>query len=155
MHNENKKLNYRTYHLVIRQLNGINKGVQIEHSAKRFVWKYRNDPDLAVLFDPDCPDNETTIMLDGGTHQEMVEIQKQLEEAGIKHSFFNEPDLNNCLTAITLIADERVWDVQYIKSYSDVADLLQYDYDKWLDYIGGEKNVKLIEILGNKRLSQG
>jgi len=170
---EEKKLTYRTYEIVLRQLNGINKGVQAEHSCKRYMWKYRNDAETALLFDPECPDNETTIMVDGGTHQEMVEIQRQLEEAGIKHAYFNEPDLNDCLTAITVIADERVWDRRYFQRFEDFENYFETyieseiqtdldgveligkpDYNEWLIHIGGEKNAKLIEILNGKRLSQ-
>lgn len=162
-----KKLTYRTYNLVIRQLNGINKGVQAEHSAKRYIWKYKDDIETSNIFDPEMPDNETTIILDGGTHQEMVEIQRILEEAGVKHSYFNEPDLNNCLTAITVLADERVWDRKYFQSYQEYYDyfIACYNsemqpsettptYEEWLNHIGGEKNATLIEILSNKKLSQ-
>ena len=158
------QLAYRTYEIVLRQLNGINKGVQAEHSAKRYMWKYRNDKETEIIFED--PENETTIMLDGGTNPDMIEIQRQLEAADIKHAFFNEPDLNYCLTAITVIADERVWDRKYFHSFQDYYDYFMefYDtdlqvgtsaptYEEWLEHIGGEKNVKLIEILSGKRLS--
>lgn len=164
---ENKKLAYRTYVLVLRQLSPINKGVQAEHSSKRFVWKYKNDEEISYVFDPEMPENETTIMLDGGVHQDMVEIKDKLESAGVKFSYFEEPDLNNCLTAITFIADERVWDRKYFKTFQEFYDYfmqfygtdLQLDtdpptYNEWLVHIGGEKNALLIEILQNKPLAR-
>ena len=52
-------------------------------------------------------------MVDGGTHQDMVELQRQFEELDVPHSYFIEPDLNDCMTA-TVILDERVWDSEKI-----------------------------------------
>lgn len=141
------KLNYRVYHLVLRQLNGINKGVQAAHSFGRYVWSFKDSKEVKSVFDPEFPENETTIMLDGGTNQDMWEIKRILDENHIQHSYFTEPDLNNCLTAITVVVDERVWDVKYIISYGDE------DYDNWLEVIGGPKNDILINLLSNKRLS--
>lgn len=146
------KLNYRTYHLVLRQLSSINKGIQAEHNSKRYIWKYKDDPETAILFDKNSPDNETTIILDGGVHQDMVEIQKQLEENNIKHTYFNEPDLNYCMTAITFIADERVWNKSYVDCF-EYIDENECSISDWVKYIGGNKNVLLRQILENKRLS--
>lgn len=155
---------YRTYEIVLRHLSGVNKGVQVEHSAKRFIWKYRNEPFVEELMEN--PENETTIMVDGGTHQDMVEIQRQLEELNIPHTFFIEPDLNDCMTAITVVADERVWDRENYKSYRDFVDFnmandgisiyssIKPTYiEEWYEYIGGEQNSKLYEILSTKKLS--
>jgi hypothetical protein len=147
---ENKRLMYRTYEIVLRQLNGINKGVQAEHSAKRYIWKYRNEVETAIVMEYE--DNETTIMVDGGTHQEMCEIQRQLDDAGIKHTYFIEPDLNHCMTAITVLADERVWDKQYNSEFFGGEDEEDW-YEKWVESIGGKKNLILREILSGKRLS--
>ena len=147
---ENKTLAYRTYEIVLRQLNGINKGVQAEHSAKRYIWKYRNETETAILME--LPDNETTIMVDGGTHQDMCEIQRQLDDAGIKNTYFIEPDLNHCMTAITVLADERVWDKQYNSEFFGGEDEEDW-YEKWVESIGGKKNLILREILSGKRLS--
>ena len=158
-------MEYRTYEIVLRHLSGVNKGVQAEHSAKRYIWKYRNEPLTEIVMEN--LENETTIMVDGGTHQDMVEIHNRFEDAGIHHTYFIEPDLNDCMTAITVIADERVWDRKNYKSYSEFVDLCMIEdglnpllssirpgyIEQWYEYIGGEKNSILMEILQNKKLS--
>jgi len=160
--NEKKELEYRMYCLTLRQLSPINKGVQNCHSCLEYANKYHGELDYRKYIEKD----KTLIMVDGGTNPDMIEIQRQLETADIKHSFFNEPDLNNCLTAITVIVDERVWDRKYFHSFQEYYDYFMefYDtdlqigtgsptYEEWLEHIGGEKNAKLIEILSGKRLS--
>ena len=158
-------MTYRTYEIVLRHLSGVNKGVQAEHSAKRYIWKYRNEPITEIVMEN--IENETTIMVDGGTHQDMVEIHRILEEADINHTYFIEPDLNNCMTAITVVADERVWDRINYKSYDEFVEMCMIEdglnpilssirsgyLEQWYEYIGGEKNHILIEILKNKKLS--
>ena len=158
--NKEKKIEYRMYVLALRQLSPINKGVQNCHSCLEYANKYHNDQEYQKYIN----EYKTLIMLDGGTSQDMIEIQLQLEEAGIKHSYFNEPDLNDCLTAITFLADERVWNREvYFNNYADYETYFNQDndgefslptYEEWLEHIGGEKNTILIEILSNKRLSQ-
>ena len=118
-------MTYRTYEIVLRHLSGVNKGVQAEHSAKRYIWKYRNEPITEIVMEN--IENETTIMVDGGTHQDMVEIHKRFEEAGIHHTYFIEPDLNDCMTAITVVADERVWDRKNYKSYMNFAGATEFN----------------------------
>lgn len=153
-------MQYKTYEIVLRQLSGVNKGVQVEHSAKRYIWKYRNEPLTELVMGGTDDENETTIMVDGGTHQDMVEIQRQLEEAGIHHTYFIEPDLNYCMTAITVIADERVWNKSFSKENYICADLESITpeeytetYNNWVELIGGEQNRLLSEILNSKKLS--
>lgn len=161
--NEEKKLEYRMYVLSLRHLSPINKACQGIHSSLEYANKYHDDPEYRKYIEVD----KTLIMVDGGTHQDMVEIHRQFDEVGIKHSYFIEPDLSNCFTAITVIADERVWDKKYFQSYQEYYDYfiefyengidsdgIEPNYEEWLEHIGGEKNAKLIEILSNKRLSQ-
>ncbi len=156
---------YKTYEIVLRHLSGANKGVQAEHSAKRYIWKYRNEPITEIVMEN--IENETTIMVDGGTHQDMCDIQQTLKTAGINHTYFIEPDLNDSMTAITVVADERVWDRKNYKSYRDFVDSCMIEdglnpmlssirpgyIEQWYEYIGGEKNSILMEILQNKKLS--
>ena len=147
-------MQYRTYEIVLRHLSGVNKGVQIEHTCKRYVWKYKDEPYMKEIMEN--LDNETTIMVDGGTHQDMVEIHRILEENDINHTYFIEPDLNDCMTAITVVADERVWDREnYCLSLDDY--IAKYEFHgnirEWFEHVGGEKNAILIDILKDKKLS--
>lgn len=159
----NDRLIYRMYCINIRHLSGVNKAVQANHSSVEYVWKYKNEKYLEHYINED----KTTIMVDGGTHQDMCDIQQTLKTAGINHTYFIEPDLNNCMTAITLVADERVWDRENYMSYKDFVDMQMIEDGKdpifssirpgylneWYEYIGGEKNHILIELLKNKKLS--
>lgn len=159
----NDRLIYRMYCINIRHLSGVNKAVQANHSSVEYVWKYKNEKYLEHYINED----KTTIMVDGGTHQDMCDIQQTLKTAGINHTYFIEPDLNNCMTAITVIADERVWDRINYKSYDEFVDMCMIDdnlnpqlssirpeyLEQWYEYIGGEKNHILIELLKNKKLS--
>lgn len=157
------KLKYRMYCIMLRHLSGINKAVQANHSSVEYIWKYKDVEHIKQYIEED----KTTIMVDGGTHQDMVEIHKRFEEAGIHHTYFIEPDLNDCMTAITVVADERVWDRKNYKSYRDFVDSCMIEdglnpmlssirpgyIEQWYEYIGGEKNSILMEILQNKKLS--
>lgn len=157
------KLKQRMYCILLRHLSGINKAVQANHSNIEYIWVYRNEKYLENYILED----KTMIMLDGGTHQDMVEIHRILEEADINHTYFIEPDLNNCMTAITVVADERVWDRINYKSYDEFVEMCMIEdglnpilssirsgyLEQWYEYIGGEKNHILIELLKNKKLS--
>lgn len=79
-------------------------------------------------------------------------------------------DLDDAITSVCFLADERVWDR---KNYPDYEDWLfknghclailtsmpsqtKFDeelYKEWVEFIGGEKNVYLREIIKGKRLS--
>lgn len=144
-----EKLEYRIYCLVLKQLNPINKGVQMAHSCLEYAQKYHNELDYQQYVTED----KTLIMLDGGIAPEMEYIASELYNANINHTVFREPDLNNLITSICFLADERVWNTdKYTQSEDDFNEMYDEDYD-WFDHIGGYENTKLIEILKGKRLS--
>jgi hypothetical protein len=160
---ENYKPIYRMYCLVLRQLSGINKGIQAFHAGLEYANKFHNEID----FQKYITDDKTLIILDAGIYQDLVEIKKTLEAARINHTTFTEPDLNDTLTAICFLADDRVWNSEvcpslenFIKLYdmeseSDessvrtVADL----YEQWIDMIGGPENEIIQNIIKDKKLS--
>ena len=157
-----KEFEYRMYVLSIRHLSGVNKGCQGIHSSQEYANKYHFEKDYQQHVTTD----KTLIMLDGGSHPDMIEIERILVENDIHHTVFNEPDLDNLVTSICFLADERVWDKKYFKSYQDYyvyflefhgTDLAFSDelpsYEEWLTHIGGVKNEKLIEIIKGKKLS--
>lgn len=102
-----------------------------------------------------------------------------LSENGIEFATFNEPDLGDQLTAVVFIVDERVFNKKeypnfedwLIENYKDYLNIKgtpyqiaqgvinsksEYDrkvYQKWVDMIGGEKNLFLREFLKNFRLA--
>lgn len=155
-------MEYRMYCLVLRQLSAINKGIQCTHSCLEYAQAFYDNEDYQKYIQED----KTLIMLDGGTSPEMEAVISELQNTGVDFSWFEEPDLNNLVTAISFIADERVWDRKkypsledFTKSkiaYNEENRIVYSEYGielEWRELVGGMNNVKLIEILKDKRLS--
>jgi len=156
-------MEYSMYYLVLRHLSGINKAVQTSHCSIEYAIKYQNEPDFLKYSTID----KTIVMLDGGTHQDMVETQKLLEESGVKHGYFLEPDINNAMTAICFLVDERLWKRElYMTDYnrfveqrlmedeiSHYASYVPEYLGDWIKYIGGKENNTIYNIIRGKKLS--
>ena len=114
---QDEPLELRMYFFVPYQLTGIQKGIQSGHAALRYARKYsENNPIVWDFID----NHETWVILNGGTTNDRREIDETaigtLNQIGdelvtnqIDFTFFNEPDLNDALTAICFIIDERVF----------------------------------------------
>lgn len=107
-------LERRKYFLVAYQLSGIQAGIQAGHSSDEYNLKYPHTSDAENL--DFLTNHKTWIVLNGGTTNDSLEypgtINKDvalLKENNIKHTIFREPDLGNVITAVCLIADERVF----------------------------------------------
>ena len=153
-------LEKRMYFFVIRQLSGLNAGIQIGHANEQYAHKFATDPDYLDF----VKNWRTWIVLDGGTTNSNVDsidfgtlnkILIGLRENNIKYGYFHEPDLNNALTAVCFMADERVFDFEKYPDYdtynddNDFSD--QITYEDWLESIGGEYNHFLRELTKGKR----
>lgn len=155
MEEEKSILEYRMYCLVLKELSSINKACQGIHSCLEYANKFGNDPDYQQYVNID----KTLIMLDGGTYPDLCEIVKTLQYNDIKFSCFKEPDLGYIYTAITFLVDNRIWYKTYYKTYDEYCFNLNLDkdspqtYANWLSYIGGAKNLVLLDIIKDKRLS--
>lgn len=166
---------------------------------------YNQISQLVRTYDDWANDWKTFIILNGGTsnhsqnryHQfedpseqftgTMESNLECLKESGIVTAEFYEPDLNDMLSAIVFIVDERVFNKKDYPDFEDwvienYGDLLHPDpnniktfgksqrqlaqmikdsnepsdkrvYNKWVNFIGGEKNVFLKEFLKNFRLA--
>ena len=177
----NKNLEKRMYFFVPYQLTGIQQAIQAGHAALEYSRKYRDDEEFI-----DFADNwKTWIILNGGTTNmgtnkgTLDQIHLDLWKEKIDHSLFHEPDLNDALTAVCFICDERVFNYQDYPEFDDwfciqefpdntkekTASYIKYtkgiragafpvQYDRWVkDVIGGEKNVFLRELLKGKKLA--
>ena len=183
---EHKTLELRMYFFVPYNISPIQKSIQAGHAALEYAYKNSN----GGLFIHFMDHWKTWIILDGGTTNSQRElgtgislgslnqIADLLKENGIDFSYFEEPDLNNALTAVCFIADERVF------NYEDYPDFLDwifktylYDeptdriirlrmmgmleltfmfpeyYKEWVEFIGGSKNVFLRELIKDKKLA--
>ena len=163
-------MEYRMYFLVMRQLDGLNKGIQIGHCALEYVNAFGNSQEYKDFFEND----KTFIILNGGTSNDMLEYYNYIKnEIAIPVSYFNEPDLNMSLSSVCFLVDERVWDKEnypdkdiwcpqngyhcisygvYIPGQPSPTSWGDGE-QKWIDFIGGEQNVKLREFLKGKRLA--
>jgi len=137
--------------------------------------------------------DKTYIILNGGTSNNigksvysdeeyygtMEQNLKILQEKEIPHTTFFETDLNNMLSAIVFLVDERVWDKElypdFIKFYENKHQVYSEgygskplyilkdwkpteesnpeDHKEWKNLIGGDKNVFLREFLQQFKLA--
>ncbi len=174
----NKNMKQRMYVLVPYNLSPIQKGIQALHAVVEYGNKYKDTEEYLRWATID----KTVIILDGGTsNHSFVEGREHLDSNDYKHfkgsmdnyyfelrskgykvSPFCEEDINDALTGVAFIADERVWDKETYpdfdhNSYSKVEKITgneyKEDYDKWLENIGGETNLFLREFLITKKLA--
>jgi hypothetical protein len=185
-----KKLELRMYGLTPYQLSGIQIGIQFGHAVVEYGQKFKNDNTYN-----DWADNwKTFIILNGGTSNHSINRYHQsdepfigtmesnlitLEQNNIEVATFYEPDLNDMLSAVVFIVDERVFNRKKYPDFEDwvidnYGDLIngggssyqisrrikesnnkedQKVYQSWIKTIGGEKNVFLRDFLKNFRLA--
>ena len=126
-----KELELRMYFFVIYQLKGIQQGIQAGHAATEYARNFGN----TKLFKDFTDKWKTWIILDGGTtnsKRDLVtglsmgsinQIVDELDRNRIPFTFFEEPDLNNAITAVCFICNERVW------NYGDYPDFVNWLLD--------------------------
>jgi hypothetical protein len=106
-------------------ISDIQKGIQCLHSTVEYQLMYGNDLDYINW----STDWKTVIILNGGTSNQgeyninelgSMELNKQfLIDNNIKHACFYEPDLNNALSSICFIVDERMFNNKKYLSFND------------------------------------
>lgn len=161
---ETQQLRYRMYGLVPYNLSPIQQGIQFGHAVVQYALHYfAREPfqDWAWI-------DKTFIILNGGTTNNIKDgdgIYKgslnkhlvELEKNNIVVSTFHEPDINDALTAVVFLVDERVWDKEKYPDYYPFSMLNTIvpdpHYDQWVDRIGGEKNVFLRNFLKQFKLA--
>lgn len=181
---EENELELRMYFFVPYNISPIQQGIQAGHALGRYCLRYgRHDPNHIVW---DFLEKwETWIILNGGTTNEERDfemipvgtlnlIADQLQEADIEFSYMVEPDLNNALSAVNVICDERVFNkkdyldfIPYLaknrsedpkflvecelKGFQVVREEYPEAYKEWVRSMGGIKNVFLREIIRDKK----
>jgi len=152
-----RKTGYKMYSLVLRHLDGQNKGVQTTHGVCEYVRKHWDDEDLQQWLNTD----KTLVMLSGGTVSDMSTIMEVFKEHGIKFETFEEEDLGNLTTSICVLADERVWDRENYPTFDiyklkrageGVTDeeILEKEF---ISFVGGIENAVKKEVLNGLRLA--
>jgi hypothetical protein len=194
-----KKLELRMYGLTPYNISPIQQGIQFGHAVVEYGQKMKylgeHNQSLNIQYN-DWADNwKTFIILNGGTSNHSVNRYsdtedffgsmennlKLLEDNGVEVGTFYEPDLNDMLSGIVFIVDERIFNkkdypdfsdwlmsskyaelirtfdtdvntiAEYIKNSTNKED--QKAYKEWVILVGGEKNVFLRDFLKNFRLA--
>ena len=164
------------YGFVPYNISEIQKGIQFGHGVVEYAQKYFKDK----TYQQWAKDDKTFIILNGGTTNEdefrpgtLQTHYYELVKNKIECATFDEPDLNDALTAVVFLVDERVYDkVKYpdliyksphrlnadiIGMSTDRADSILYDEERaraaWIKSIGGAQNAFLREFLSKFRLA--
>lgn len=193
-----EKLELRMYGFVPYNISPIQQAIQFAHAVVEYgqnVKSYDVINNIELKKYNDWADSwKTLIILNGGTSNHSINRYHQtdepfigtmesnlitLEQNGVEIATFYEPDLNDMLSAVVFIVDERVFNK---KKYPDFEDWVienygglingngssyqiarrikesnskedQKIYQSWVKIIGGEKNVFLRDFLKNFRLA--
>ena len=186
-------LEYRLYGLVPYNISSIQAAIQYGHAVQELNNLMMDGSSVmqSVNFDNELIESnivgfnkwrkkdKTFIILNGGTTNDSIDdkwygsLQKSrdtLYENGMLFSEFYEPDLNNALTAVVFLVDERVFDrVTYAnfeketlpwsktkpseKKLKELEERNAINYEKWCDKIGGPRNAFLREFLPKFKLA--
>lgn len=170
-------MEYRMYCLAERHLSIAQKTIQAAHAIVEYSLKFGDTEEYKHWAKYD----KTIIVLDGGNTPDMkVDIVK-LTDIEYNYEIFMEPDMDNFVTCIVFLADERVFDYEkYGRNFEEWRNLkiLENDrsqmhtdpvtgvttmnavyimpptYPEWINLIGGEKQEKVKEIISTKRVAQ-
>lgn len=147
------------YFFVPYHLSGIQKGIQAGHCALEYAKHHGNTETFKDFMEND----KTWIILNGGTtrdcdgisatHGEMNEIYRILFTNSHDFASFREPDLNNALTAICFIADERVWDFEKYPDEPDTTIRYNRLYKTCTIIYKDKTRVMLRELIRDKSLA--
>lgn len=161
-------LEYRMYFFVPYNISPIQQAIQAGHAALEYANLLHNYEGFKEFMKW-----KTWIILNGGTTNTeydengiplgtMNQLVRQLDEQQILFTEFYEPDLNNALTAICFICDERVFNREvyldwekYIEEHYNTGGNLSLDElrEVWVKMLGGEKNAFLRELIKDKKLA--
>jgi len=178
-----EELEYSMYGLVPYNISPIQQGIQFGHA----VQEYNNDFfERSHEFAQWRFNDKTFIILNGGTTNRTVKTFNSetgipnykgtlnnhvisLANNGIECATFFEPDLNDALTAVVFLVDERVFNKEKYPDYIEYPQLEnmssfdelpklptfidQIKYEDWVESVGGEKNVFLREFLSQFKLA--
>jgi hypothetical protein len=187
---EEKGFELRMYFFVPYNISPIQQAIQAGHAAIEYARKYGHT-ELFIQF---AEKWKTWIILNGGTTNSgrgldglvlgsLDQIGDDLLANHIQFSYFQEPDLNDALTALCFIADERVFNKEdfpefldwilnikmypeardempasnvvmlRMKSMEELIEMFPEWYPEWIEWCGGEQNIFLRELLKGKKLA--
>jgi hypothetical protein len=160
-----EELELRMYFFVPYNISPIQQAIQAGHAMGEYALQFgRYDPDN-IIWDY-LEKWKTWIILNGGTTNKVRDIHgvsqgtlNQLTDQlslgdgisdYIPHAYFCEPDINDALTAVCFIVDERVWDyVKYpdLKNYILLTDFPDGTKEKYASFNMGGKNYEELSTI--------
>lgn len=121
------------YGFVPYNISEIQKGIQFGHAVVEYAQKFFN----TEAYQRWATKDKTFIILNGGTFNDGVEdgqeygsmeqIYADLNSRELPLAYFREPDLNNGLSGIVLLADERVYDWKKYPLAGGITTIGQYN----------------------------
>lgn len=125
-----KELELRMYFFVPYNISPIQQAIQAGHAAVEYAYQLGK----TKLFKDFASKWKTWIILNGGTTNKtrdfdgvaqgtLNQIADELEKNKVPFTYFTEPDLNDALTALCFIVDERVF------NYKDYPDFVNWLLD--------------------------
>jgi len=148
----------RMYCLTLYNISPIQQGIQSLHAVVEYANHYGDTPSYKRWANVD----KTVIILNGGSSISLESHILNLKAIGVDLAVFREPDLFNGITAVGLLADERIWDRE---KYPDRLPPLEpingltpaihreFDLEFFKKSIGGEMNFQLKEYLSKLKLA--
>ena len=163
---------WRMYFFVPYNISDIQKGIQAGHCAEQYAKKYSvvSAGQAKKYWREYVSFDKTWMIMNGGTTNSDIlynqteplgtlnQIKNSLEDNNIDYAYFIEPDINNALTAVCFLADERVYDFETYPNYENWVSMeLDNNFEtnefgycpKYFDLIGGTKNIFLKSIIEN------
>ena len=177
------------YSFVVYSLSGIQKGIQSGHSNDEYgqyvddnkceiidgyaQYVNTNKSDFKLEYENYIDwrkNHKTVILLCGGSTNTRLRLSMEkylaeLNNMGVLAVPFYEPDLNDAMTSLSFIVDERVYDSKKYPDYyedikySDITDeriendLKNQYFRDYIENIGGILNYKLRYFLRGKKLA--
>ena len=158
-------LEYRMDGLVAYQLSGtIHAGIQFGHAVVEYGQYVKDIPPFEAVYDKFAMKDKTFIILNGGTTNENPERLGTLQQHAqtlkdnlVLFAEFREPDLNDALTAVVFLVDERVFKKDlypdFVRDENATEARNEKQYKEWVEKIGNERNVFLREFLKQFKLA--
>jgi len=181
-------LEFRMYFFVPYNLSPIQQGIQAGHALGEYALKYGRGNPVHLVWDF-LEKWKTFMVMNGGTsnstrdfnaipYGSLNQLADALVEQEIEMAYFIEPDINEALTAVCFIADERVFNTDdYPEFWDFLAEQDGYDehptrievkitpVEEWADkygqhfinwkedIMGGDKNFFLRSLLRDKKFA--
>jgi hypothetical protein len=154
----------------------VEYGQKIQSFKHGILSRTEHYKNICTQYDNWADNWKTFIILNGGTTNNKIingiyvgslnNHKETLDKIGIFNVTFNEPDLGDQLTSIVFMVDERVFNKNVYPNFElrqrnqlDYNNPIFYDekekieWEKWLETIGGRKNLELRNFLSNFRLA--